>query len=164
MTDVPQGLVANESKEIAPGVFWALLWCPTTELFGQLLRPDGHVLLWEHGVGNYSWQEFDLPVAGPIEVARVRARFVEMDLLVSTGEFVGLLPRLPPAIKAVQLGAIPPDYLDMRRIKGKELYRVLQECEWRVLIDTPANDYGQVMSPDRELVERAIALSLEHQR
>jgi hypothetical protein len=156
-------MTVNEVKELAPGVFWALMWCPTAALFARLLRPDGYVLIWEHRVGNYSWQEYLLPVVAPTEPVAVLGRSVEMDVLVPTSRFAELLPRLRPAIKAVQLGNLPPDYLDMRRIKGAQLYRLLQDCNWHLLIDTPANDYGQIMSPDRQVVEQAIALSAQGQ-
>ena len=164
MTVGPGGRVINDIKELAPGVFWSLLWCPTAQHLGQLLRPDGHVLVWKHRVGHVSWEEARVPVVDLTDPVSVRARYVEMDLLLPTATFLELLPRLEPAISAVQLGVEPPHYLDLRRIKGRQLYRLLREAEWHVLMDTPANDFGQVMSPHREVVERAISLAVKDEQ
>ena len=86
------------------------------------------------------------------------SRMANFDFIVPTGRFLEILPKIRPAIRAVQLGKMPPDYLDMRTIKGKQLYRILGECDWHVLIDTPANDYGQVMSPKRNDLEKAVEI------
>ena len=43
-------------------------------------------------------------------------------------------------------------------MRGKELYRLFAECGWHVLLDTPANDFGQIMSPDPKVLERAIEI------
>ena len=58
--------------------------------------------------------------------------------------------------KAVQLAKMPPDYADLRRVHGKQLYNILGECGWHLLLDTPAIDYGQMLSPMRGVLERAI--------
>ena len=51
-------------------------------------------------------------------------------------------------------------WLPTSRIRGPERYRLLGECGWHVLMDTPANDFGQVCSPDREVVVKAVQLHL----
>ncbi len=76
-----------------------------------------------------------------------------------TTRFLSLLPSLGPAIRAVQLKTLPPDYLDLARIQGKERYRLLAEIGWHVLLETPANDYGQLMSPHRHVLELALSLT-----
>jgi hypothetical protein len=150
-------LETNTIKEIAPGVYWVLLWCPESTILGELLDPQTpYVLCWSHEVGNYTWQEFRLPLVEPTEIIGLVSRMANFDFIVPTGRFLEILPKMRPAIRAVQLGKMPPDYLDMRTIKGKQLYRILGECDWHVLIDTPANDYGQVMSPKRNVLEKAV--------
>jgi hypothetical protein len=154
----------NIIKEIAPGVYWTLLWRPESSILCELLDPQTpYVLCWDHLVGNYSWQEFRLPIVEATEAMDVASRIANIDFIISTERFLKILPKMGPAIKAVQLGSMPPDYLDMRQITGKQLYRILGECGWHVLVDTPANDYGQVMSPKREVLERAIEI-MERER
>jgi hypothetical protein len=152
-------LEVNRIEEIAPGVFWVLLWCPESYILSEILDARMQfVLCWDHQIGGYPWQEFALPVLNPNEPMGVFSRCARFDFILPTGKFLEILPHMEPGIKAVQLGVMPPDYLDMRRIKGKPLYRILGECGWHVLIDTPANDYGRMMSPRREVLERAIEI------
>ena len=151
-------LETNQIKEVAPGVFWVLLWCPESSILRELLAPAGYVLCWDYDVGDFTWREARLPVLDLDEPISVRSRAVNFDFILPTEDFVGILPRMRPAVRAIQLGRLPPDHLDMRRIEGKELYRILGECGWHVLLDTPANDYGQVMSPRREVLERAVGI------
>lgn len=99
-----------------------------------------------------------MPVLDPTEPISITSRLATFDFILPTDKFLEILPQMRPAIKAVQLNSLPPDYLDMRRIQDKQLYRLLGECGWHVLIDTPANDYGQGMSPKREVVERAVEI------
>lgn len=150
-------LETGKIKEVAPGVYWVLFWCPESYILNELLDPQTpFVLCWDHDVGNYTWRDFYLPVLDPREPIDVLSRTANFDFILPTQKFLEILPQMKPAIKAVQLSSVPPDYLDMKRIQGKQLYRILSECGWHVLLDTPANDYGQMMSPKREVLERAI--------
>jgi hypothetical protein len=117
-----------------------------------------YVLCWDHEIGDFTWGEFRLPVIDPCEPIEVLSRRASFDFVLPTERFFEILPRLEPAIKAVQLGCLPPPYLDMRRIRGKQLYRILGECGWHVLLETPAKDFGQVLSPRLEVLERAVRL------
>jgi len=153
-------LETNKIKEIAPGVYWVLLWCPQSNILRELLHPQSpYVLCWDHQVGNYIWHEFRLPIVHATQPISVISRIARFDFILPTQRFLEILPKIGPAIKAVQLGSMPPDYLDMRKIKGKTLYRILGELQWHVLIDTPANDYGELMSPKQGLLERAIEIT-----
>lgn len=150
-------LETGKIKEVAPGVYWVLLWCPESGILRHLLDiQKPFVLCWDHEIVSPTWSEFSLPVLDPREPVKVLSRTAHFDFIVPTRTFLEILPRMRPAIKAVQLSNVPPDYLDMKSIQGKQLYRILSECGWHVLLDTPANDYGQIMSPKREVLERAI--------
>ena len=152
-------LETNKIKEIAPGVYWVLLWCPESNILRELLDPNTpFVLCWDHTLGNHTWQEFHLPLVEASNPIQLVSRLANIDFILPTDRFLGLLPMLGPAIRAVQLKSMPPNYLDMKTIKGKPLYRILGECGWHVLLDTPANDYGQVMSPMRSVLEKAIEM------
>jgi hypothetical protein len=149
----------NEIKEIHPGVFWTLLEHPTSALFGQLLDPTApYVLCWSHHVGDFSWQQFALPIVDPTVPEQVLARVANFAFCCSTEQFMRILPALSPSIRAVQLRSLPPNHLDLDRIQGKERWRLLADCGWHVLLDTPGNDFGEVASTSRHVVENAVAL------
>jgi hypothetical protein len=153
-------LETRKIKEVFPGVYWVLLWCPEAALLAQLLDPAlPYVLSWGHVTGRYRWAPFTLPLTESAKPVEVLSRSIEFDYILPTARFLSLLPSLGPAIRAVQLKSLPPDYLDLARIKGKELYRLLAETGWHVLLDTPANDYGQLMSPHRHVLELALSIT-----
>lgn len=154
-----QDIEINTIEEIAHGVYSLILWAPESGLLNELLdKNKPYVLCWDYQIGNYIWEDFALPLIDLCEPINVLSRMARFDFILPTERFLEILPRLKPAIKAVQLDTMPPAYLDMNRIKGKERYRLLNECGWYVLLDTPANDYGQVLSPDRTVLEKAIRL------
>lgn len=108
-------------SEIYPGVFSVLLWAPTTALFSQLLDPSHPcVLVWQHQTGRFAWEPFLLPVIEPASSVRVFGRSALFDFVASTDDFVAMASRLKPAIRAVQLHAMPPDCLDMTRINSMD--------------------------------------------
>ena len=146
-------------KEVASGVFSAVLDFPRKEalLPGLLESAFPYVLCWGHHVGCYRWEPFKVPVVDPQRPEEVLARAIDVDFVVATSRFKELLPDLGPGVCAVQLAQLPPDYLDLRKIKGKELWRQLNQVGWHVWVNIPGNDYAQIASPDRDVVARAIA-------
>ena len=149
----------NEIKEVHPGVFWSLLDHPTSALLGNLIDPTApYVLCWSYHVGDFSWQPFALPIVDRAVPEEVLAREAHFAFCCSTEQFMRFLPNLRPAIRAVQLRSLPPNHLDLDRIRGKERWRLLGECGWHVLLDTPGNDFGEVASTSRQVVEKAVAL------
>jgi hypothetical protein len=144
-------------KEIAPGVHWALLDFPGTEVVETLLNPQvPYVLCWGGHLGHWRWEKFMLPISSPLQPEPVLARAIEVDFVVETSRFLELLPSLGPGVSAVQLDGVPQDHLDLRRIKGPELWRLLAEVGWYVWCDVPGNDFAQVASPHRRVVEQAV--------
>jgi hypothetical protein len=153
-------LDTNRITEVVPGVYCVLLWCPESYILQRLLEPEMPlVLCWDHQVGDYTWREFSLPILEPCEAKAVLSRVASFDFILPTERFLEILPRMRPAIKAVQLATMPPGYLDMGRIRGKELYNILADCGWHLLLDTPANDYGQILSPNPKVLELAIEIT-----
>ena len=147
-------------KELVPGVHWALLDFPSTGIVPALLDVETpHVLCWGGHVGSWRWEKFLVPVSAPLQPEPVLARAVEVDFVVETARFVELLPALGPGVSAVQLNELPPDHLDLRKVRGNELWRLLGEIGWHVWFEIPGNDFGQVASPDRSVVARAVQLA-----
>ena len=144
-------------QEVAPGVYWALLDFPGVEIVSSLVDPEvPHVLCWEVCLGRWQWERFLLPVGDPLSPEPVLARAVDVDFVVDTSRFLELVPKLGPGISAVQLHATPQDHLDLRKIKGPELWRLLGAVGWHVWFRVPGNDYAEVASPHRSVVEAAI--------
>ncbi|HEV2803031.1 MAG TPA: hypothetical protein VGW12_21370 [Pyrinomonadaceae bacterium] len=147
-------LEIHKIKEIHPGVFWMLLDWPTSKLL-HLLLSDKYQYVWCHNhlVGNYTWDKFTLPLFGGSTTYNVISRTVTFDFILPTGEFRSILPQLRAGIHVVQVDRLPPDYFDLDKVKGKERYRLLNECDWLFEFDVPGNDYGQIASPRKEWLE-----------
>ncbi len=147
-------------KEIVPGVFWTLLDFPSINIFQQLIdKSYTHVLCWGHHVGKSKWQEFMIPIVDPKKPESVLARAIEIDFVVPTDRFIRMLPTIGSGIKAVQLSNLPQNHLDLRTMHGKELWILLNEIGWYVWAEILGNDYAQIASPIRSVVEQAIKLS-----
>ena len=123
-----------------------------------LLPAFPYVLCWGHHVGHYRWEPFELPITNPTRPESVLARVATLEFLTSTEHFTKMLPQLGRAVAAVQLAGRPPDYLDLEKIHGPELWRLLNATGWHVWARIPGNDYGEVASPSRAVVEQAIEL------
>jgi hypothetical protein len=147
----------HKIKEIHPSVFWMLLDFPTSKLLPFLLS-DEYQYVWCHNhiVGNYSWDEYRLPLFQDKVAYDVVSRIVSFDFIVSTEKFKEILPKLDAGVHVVQLNKMPPDYFDLDRVKGKERYRLLAECDWLFEFDVPGNDYGQIASPKEELLQNLL--------
>ncbi len=152
----------HQIQEVVPGVHRAILDWPSTEIIPTLLdERHPFVLSWGGHLGDHRWQEFQLPIASPQQPEAVLARRVEVDFVVATSRYLELLPRLGPKQRGVQLLHPPQDHLDLRRIRGPERWRLLEEIGWHVWFDIPGNDFGEVASPDRAVVEAAVAWVVE---
>jgi len=151
------GMEVHKIKEIHPSVFWMLLDFPTSKLLPFLLS-DEYQYVWCHNhiVGNYSWDEYRLPLFQDKVAYDVVSRIVSFDFIVSTEQFKEILPKLDAGVHVVQLNKMPPDYFDLDRVKGKERYRLLAECDWLFEFDVPGNDYGQIASPSEELLQNLL--------
>jgi len=134
------GMEVHKIKEIHPSVFWMLLDFPTSKLLPFLLS-DEYQYVWCHNhiVGNYSWDEYRLPLFQDKVAYDVVSRIVSFDFIVSTEQFKEILPKLDAGVHVVQLNKMPPDYFDLDRVKGKERYRLLAECDWLFEFDVPRN-------------------------
>ena len=147
-------------KEVSPGVYWTLLDFPATDMLLPALLDSSfpYVMCWHHQVGHHRWESFQLPVGEPETPEPVLARVIDVDFVVETRRFEQLLPAWGPRVRAVQLARVPPDHLDLRVLQGNALWNLLGEVGWHVWADIPGNDYAQIASPDRSVVDRAIRI------
>ena len=64
------------------------------------------------------------------------------------------------SIKLGQFMRFPQDHLDLKNLKGKQRYRLLNDIGWHFICDIPgARDYAPIESPNRQLIERAIEVT-----
>lgn len=77
-------------------------------------------------------------------------------IIVLTAEFKEIMLKLDAGIHVIQLNKMPPDYFDLDKIKGKERYRLLAECDWLFEFDVPGNDYGEIVSPKEALLQNLL--------
>jgi len=124
----------------------------------QLLYPNTkYVLCWNHTVGDCTWQEFLAPLVNPEQPLNLVSRVVHLDFILETKVFTDLLPEMGPAIKAVQLTQILPDYLDMEKVKGKQTVSCSSRmrvacafgCTWQRLWPTYEPQEGSVRTCHR---------------
>lgn len=92
-------LEVHKIKEIHPSVFWMLLDFPTSKLLPFILS-DEYQYVWchNHRVGNYSWNEYLLPLFQDKVAYDVVSRIVLFDFIVSTEKFKELLPKLKAGV------------------------------------------------------------------
>lgn len=147
-------LEIHKIKEIHPGIFWMLLDFPTSQLLSLLLS-DEYQYVWchNHRLGNYSWDKYHLPLFNDKVSYEVLSRFVLFDFTVPTKMFKEMLPNFDAGIHVIQLNRQPPDYFDLDKVRGKERYRLLGECEWLFEFEVPGNDYGQIASSNKQLLQ-----------
>lgn len=146
-------LEIRKIKEIQSGVFWTLLDRPTSKLLRFILS-DEYRFVWchKHSVGNYLWEDYRLPLFEDRVGHELLMKLAVFDFIVTTEKFKEILPKFDAGIHVIQLNRLPPQYLDLDKVKGKERYRLLGECDWLFEFDVPGNDYGQVLSPKREFL------------
>lgn len=84
---------------------------------------------------------------------------VNFDFILETKEFMKLIPKWNSGIQMVQMNKIPPDYLDLERIKRNQRYQLLQnECDYLFDLEIPsATDYGTLISSNLDYMEGLIA-------
>ena len=153
-------------EESLPGVFALRLeWRPPF-LPWYLIDP-GCRFVWLVDIGfpfPTGWTTQDLPLFGDERPHTLTAKVsgaCQVDLLLPTQQYVNeYAKRISPTTTLIQVQRQPPDYLDPKRIKGPELFRLLNECEWRLMFDVPNDDPGSIWSPDRAILERALSYAL----
>jgi len=88
----------------------------------------------------------------------IKARNIQMEFLISTDEFVKLIPYINQTITIIQTNKKPPYFLNINRLKGKGKYDLLKkEIDYLFELDVPgASDYISIISPNLEFLESII--------
>ncbi|WP_439881568.1 hypothetical protein ACSX1A_00125 [Pontibacter sp. MBLB2868] len=147
----------NCIKETAQGRYRIVLDFATTGILKYLIR-DSHKYIWVHNHttgSGFQWQKYSLPIREEVQNLNVLAKGLKFDFILPTEEFKPLMPDWKGGIKLLQINKLPPDYLDLDRIKGNRRYELLEsECEFLFEVFIPsATDYGTLLSPDRAYLQ-----------
>lgn len=147
----------NCIKETAKGRYRIVLDFATTGILKYLIR-DSHKYVWVHNhtFGNgFQWQKYSLPIMKEVQNLNVLAKGLKFDFILPTEEFKPLISNWKRGIELIQLNKLPPDYLDLDKIKGNRRYELLEsECDYLFEAIIPsATDYGTLVSKDREYLQ-----------
>jgi len=146
----------NKISKIDEEIFETVLDFPDEDKIISLLidRNLPLVLLIDFQVGNYSWQHFNI---SGFENIDGMCRSISGDILVSTDTFVSLHKKLS-WMWAIQLEKEPPDYFDFNKIKGKQRYQILKDCNFRFIMESQpyGGDYVKVITQSQQLLQQAI--------
>ena len=147
----------NCIKEIAKGRYRIVLDFATTGILKYLIR-DSHKYVWvyNHTTGSrFQWQKYSLPIKEETKNLNVLAKGLKFDFIMPTEEFKPLMYNWERGIELIQLNQLPPDYLDLDKIKGNRRYELLEsECEYLFEAVIPsAPDYGILVSADKAYLQ-----------
>jgi hypothetical protein len=139
----------NTIKEIYPGTYQIILDFASNKFIDHIIR-DSHKLIWVHDFelkNSVTWTKFQLPISNNLQRS-VYARQLKYDFVIETSEYGEVKNEMPNGVTLLQVNRRPPDFLDLRKIKGKTRYDLLKkECDYLFEIDLPAAvDYGTLVS------------------
>ncbi|NVN95369.1 MAG: hypothetical protein HXX18_08825 [Bacteroidetes bacterium] len=142
----------NTIKEIYPGFFQIILDFASKRFIDDILR-EKYKFIWISNYelkNNFSWINCELPISDKTKMP-VIARQISYDFIINYSDFDKIKQDIPNGLTLLQINKMPPDFLDLRRIKGKTRYDLLKkECDFLFEIDLPnAVDYGTLISPDK---------------
>ncbi|QCR22321.1 hypothetical protein [Pontibacter sp. SGAir0037] len=147
----------NCIKEISKGRYRIILDFATTGILKYLIR-DNYKYVWVHNhttSNGFHWQKYSLPIMEEMQNLNVLAKGLKFDFILTTEEFKPLMSDWKRGIEMIQLNQLPPDYLDLDKIKGNRRYELLEsECDYLFEAVIPsATDYGMLVSPDRTYLQ-----------
>jgi hypothetical protein len=142
----------NTIKEIYPGIFQIILDFASNRFIDFALR-DNYEFIWIHcyeSKNNINWTTYELPISDKFQMS-VLARQISYDFIIKTTEYKNIRNEIPNGVTLIQTNKMPPDFVDLKRLKGKTRYDLLKkECDFLFEIDLPnAIDYGTLISTDK---------------
>ena len=100
------------------------------------------------------WQELDWPIFEQNKTNSIpfMSRQLDMDILIETEKLASIYPYIEKNhVQVIQLDNIPPYYLRLESIHGKERYRLLNESGYYFELDNGGGqEWGTLTSSDRK--------------
>jgi hypothetical protein len=150
----------NVIKEIFKGHYQVILDFPSqSDLIKIIDKSYKYVWGFEHLENSVEWEKYDYFLYGrKIDSGTVFARNMDMEYLVETSCFIDLIPYVHQTIKIIQTNIIPPYYVDLKRLSGKEKYDLLKsKVDYLFELEMPgAIDYASLISPNIHFLENVI--------
>ena len=143
----------NTVKEIYPGIYQIILDFASNKFIDFILRTE-YEFIWIHNFqpeNITSWNKYDLPISTRLS-KNVLARQISYDFILKTAEFEQIKEEISNGITLIQIKNKPPEFLDLKRLKGKTRYDLLKkECDYLFEINLPsAVDYGTLISSNKK--------------
>jgi len=90
-----------------------------------------------------------------IDNSEILVRNIQMEYIISTEEFINVIPLIKQKINIVQTNIVPPYYLNLNRLNGKGKYDLLKkEINYLFELDVPgASDYITIVSPNIDFLQ-----------
>lgn len=150
----------NKIKEIHQGHFQVILDFPLKE---DILKIIDHSYAYIWGVNHIEnaleWEMYHHSIfENPIGESKVMVRNITMEYLISTRNFIDIVPKINRSILIIQTNIEPPPYLDLNRLKGKGRYDLLKsKVDYLFELDMPSSaDYAPIVSPNMPFLESII--------
>lgn len=150
----------NRIKEIYPGHYFVLLDFPTKEILYDIIDLS-YKYIWgvNHVESGVEWKEYSYELFGKsMSKDKVITRNMQFEYVVSTADFIKLIPDISQSVNIIQTNIIPPSYLNLEKLKGKSRYHLLKEkVDYLFELEMPgAIDYAPIISPNREFLNNII--------
>ena len=150
----------NVIKEIYKGHYQVILDFPSpSDLINIIDTSYKYVWGVEHNENSLEWEKYDYSLFGKkVKPESVFARNIEMEYLMETSDFLHLIFDIHQTVKIIQTNIIPPYYLNISRLQGKEKYDLLRsKIDYLFELEMPgAVDYAPIKSPHVDFLETVV--------
>jgi hypothetical protein len=152
---------ANKIIEIYKGHFQVILDFPTQNDLYKIIS-NNYKYIWgiEHKEIRSSWKNYDFTLFDSrVSSNFLMARNIEMEFIIETVDFLKIIPAINQTVKIVQTNTIPPNFLNLKELKGKSKYDLLKnKVDYLFELELPgAIDYAQLVSPNVAFLEDVIS-------
>lgn len=150
----------NSITEIFPGHYQVILDFPSSSDLIHILD-SSYKYVWgiKHQEFLSTWKPYQYTLFGQfIDSKEFYARNMEMEFILDTSSFLDIIPNINQTIQIIQTNILPPHYINLSRLQGKQKYDLLKsKLSYRLEIEIPgATDYSPLTSPDILLLKRII--------
>ncbi len=153
-------MITNQIKEIYKGHFQVILDFPTTNDLLKIVDPSYNYIWGVNHVENRTeWANYKGELFGQvISTNNLQTRNTIMEFLISTKDFIPIIPSIHQTVYIVQSNLIPPYYLNLNKLQGKTKYELLTKIDYLFELDMPGSpDYTAIISPNSNFLEGVIS-------